>query len=99
MNNQRAIERVALDAKVTLRHMQSGKSCSGVVANITAGGVLISCDGTFDIGQEVELEVMAAEDAATGNIDPLKATLRILRCEGEAAPYDVAGDFLKLDLP
>lgn len=88
---RRKIQRSVLKGSVKVEG-----SDAGTLGDVSVGGILFTSEVHYEVGALVEIEVQADADAGK---PPLKATLKVLRCEGDAPPYQVAGEFQSLSLP
>lgn len=96
---RRKFIRIPLDAEVLLRFGDDTAAVRGTVRNISGTGILISAEDCFDPDAVLNIEVVHRENAPSGNNKPLTAEIRIIRCDGEQAPFDLAAEFLSLNLP
>ena len=97
MSERRNRLRIPLEAEVRLRFSAGSPSYRGQVKNINVGGILIAAEKGFAPGSVLELEVVSPA-SRVGRGKPLRATIRVLRTEGDGPPYEVAGEILEMDL-
>jgi hypothetical protein len=100
MVERRALLRVPINAEVIFRKIPEGDDRRGYVKNISGSGILFTSDHMFEPGTLLALEVATSGPRLkTGNKEPLKATVRVVRVTGDEAPFDLAAEFVQLDLP
>jgi hypothetical protein len=100
MIERRALLRVPINAEVIFRKIPGGEDKRGYVKNISGSGILFSSDNIFEPGTLLSLEVATSGPRlSSGNKDPLKATVRVVRVKGSEPPFELAAEFVQLDLP
>lgn len=97
MPERREFLRVPVNAEVRFRRLPDGDEERGYVRNISGSGILFSSEDSVEPGTLLSLEVESPRPA--GNPEPLRATVRVVRSTGDAAPFDLAAEFVQLDLP
>jgi c-di-GMP-binding flagellar brake protein YcgR len=98
VSERREFLRVPINAEVRFHNLQDGGEQRGFVKNISGSGILFSSEEIFEPGTLLNLEV-AAPDLQTGEPQPLRATVRVVRVTGKEPPYELAAEFVQLDLP
>ena len=78
-------------------HGENCPPCRGKVKNISGSGILIEAPARFEPHTLLQIEIAAAE--SDPNQKPVIARIRVLRIDGEKPPYNLAAEFLKLNLP
>ena len=100
MVERRALLRIPINAEVIFRKIPEGEEKRGFVKNISGSGILFTSENIFEPGTLLSLEVATSGPRLKdGNKDPLKATVRVVRVTGDESPYDLAAEFVQLDLP
>jgi len=100
MDERRALLRIPINAKVRFRRLPDGEEKHGYVRNISGSGIAFSSENLFEPGTLLSLEVETPRSRhSAGNPDPLRATVRVVRVAGEESPFELAAEFVQLDLP
>jgi hypothetical protein len=100
MVERRALLRVPINAEVVFRKMPEREEMRGYVKNISGSGILFTSDHIFEPGTLLSLEVATSGPRlGATNKDPLRATVRVVRVTGDESPFDLAAEFVQLDLP
>lgn len=100
MNERRALLRIPINAEVCFRKLPDGEEKRGYVRNISGSGIAFSSENIFEPGTLLSLEVKTPRSRhSEGNPDPLRATVRVVRVTGEESPFELAAEFVQLDLP
>jgi len=100
MAERRRFERIPSSAEISIRQVSAGEIRRGRGRNISGSGILFTSRTWLEEGALLRIEVRppAARDPATG-VEPMRAVVRVVRVEGTQAPYEVAAEFISLDLP
>jgi c-di-GMP-binding flagellar brake protein YcgR len=100
MPERREFLRVPVNAEVRFRKLPDGEEKRGFVRNISGSGIAFSSENIFEPGTLLSLEVVTPRPKlADGNPEPLRATVRVVRVTGNESPFDLAAEFVQLDLP
>jgi hypothetical protein len=100
MDERRALLRIPINAEVIFRQVPDGKEARGYVKNISGSGILFTSEHIFEPGTLLTLEVATPGPRTNAaNKDPLRATVRVVRVTGDESPFDLAAEFVQLDLP
>lgn len=92
--DRRRLLRIPINAVVRLRWRDPKEPDLGTVKNISGSGILIAAGEKFDTGAKLQIEVFAEPDAK-----PLSALVRVVWVASDGPPFDLAVEFLTLDLP
>lgn len=100
MDERRALLRIPINAEVRFRRLPDGEEKRGYVRNISGSGIAFSSETLFEPGTLLNLEVATPRPKhSEGNPDPLRATVRVVRVAGKESPFELAAEFVQLDLP
>ena len=100
MDERRALLRIPINAEVRFRQLPDGEEKRGFVKNISGSGIAFSSDKFFEPGTLLSLEVATPRPGQSeSNPDPLRATVRVVRVSGDESPFELAAEFVQLDLP
>jgi hypothetical protein len=100
MPERREFLRVPVNAEVRFRRLPDGEEQRGYVRNISGSGILFSSGNAVEPGTLLSLKVDAPPAPnGTGNPEPLRATVRVVRVTGDEFPFEIAAEFVQLDLP
>jgi len=100
MDERRALLRIPVNAQVRFRKLPDGEEKRGYVKNISGSGIAFSSEKFFEPGTLLSLEVATPGPGhSKGNPDPLRATVRVVRVAGDESPFELAAEFVQLDLP
>ena len=100
MTERRELLRIPINAEVRFRKLPDGEEKRGYVRNISGSGIAFSSENMFEPGTLLSLEVITPRPKlASGNPEPLRATVRVVRVTGDESPYDLAAEFVQIDLP
>jgi hypothetical protein len=100
MDERRALLRIPINAEVRFHKLPDGDEKRGYVRNISGSGIAFSSENIFEPGTLLNLEVVTPRPSRSGgNPDPLRATVRVVRVTGDESPFELAADFVQLDLP
>jgi c-di-GMP-binding flagellar brake protein YcgR len=100
MAERREFLRVPVNAEVRFRKLPDGEEKRGYVRNISGSGILFSSENVFEPGTLLSLDVVTPPPKLdAGNQEPLRATVRVVRVTGDESPFELAAEFVQLDLP
>jgi hypothetical protein len=100
MPERREFLRVPVNTEVRFHKLPDGEEWRGYVRNISGSGILFSSDNNVEPGTLLRLEVESPRPGGdAGNPQPLRATVRVVRTTGDESPFDLAAEFVQLDLP
>ena len=100
MPERRELLRIPVNTEVRFRKLPDGEENRGYVKNISGSGILFSSESVFEPGTLLSLEVVTPPPKlGAGNQEPLRATVRVVRVTGDEAPFDLAAEFVQMDLP
>jgi hypothetical protein len=88
------------EAQVVIRSVPEGAhpDQSGVGKNISGGGILLSSQERFKPGTVLDIEVMTPTHRSFIHVfKPLMARVRVVRVEGDEAPFDIAAEFITVE--
>lgn len=100
MSEKRNFIRIPNNDEVRIRPLDNDELAQGEVKNISGSGILISSPVYFEPGKILDIEVYTPTHKDLEKIfDPLRARIRVIRILGDKAPYEIAGEFVSLNLP
>lgn len=83
---KRAFPRMHVQCDIELVDPRSGARFSSRCEDLSGGGILFRCDDPLELDQEFEMTMQGGLDTTP----PLRARIRILRCEADGDRYEVA---------
>lgn len=100
VTERRRFERIPSSAEISIQQVSAGDLRRGRGRNISGSGILFTSRTWLEEGALLRIEVRppATRDPAAG-IEPMRALVRVVRVEGAQAPWEVAAEFITLDLP
>ncbi len=98
MVERREFKRLPAEVQVNIRGVNQADLKQGTGKNISGGGILLSSNTCFEIGQVLDIEVITTTHRAfTRAFKPMLARVRVVRVEGRDPPFDVAAEFLEVE--
>ena len=95
---KRDYKRLPAKTDVNIRKTDDDKSKTGTSKNISGGGILLSANEKYDEGTILDIEVVTSTHTTFSRaFPPLKARVKVVRVDGDQAPYDVAAEFLEVE--
>lgn len=87
-NDQRDFHRMMVECEIAYRPVSGGDLKSGMAQNISASGLLFSCDEALDVGLVLEVNIVAEKAL----VPPLHAIVEVLRVlpASESGGYAIA---------
>jgi hypothetical protein len=98
MPERREFTRVPAETHVNIHSVPEGEQQEGTGKNIGGGGILFSSQSRYEPGTLLDIEVLTAAHQAFAHVfEPLRARIRVVRVEKDAAPYDIAAEFVQME--